>query len=264
MFDLAYVGSKSDDLLRQVQINAVPRGATFAAANQDPTRAASTVPGSTALPTDLLRPFPGYGAIRMWDYSGYSNYHALQTGINRRYDDGFMFSFFYVWSKALGINNDDFAPGLPNQTDEEVRRLDYSYVNTDRPHNFVINFDLRAAVHEGAGHGRLRRSSAAGSCPGVYRWTSGRPQGVGYSIPNINNSNLTGSADGNPGARIVLTCDPGQGYGWTRTRSSTRRASRPPQPGSDGAESARFFMRQPPINNLDASHVEDLPVVRRT
>ena len=29
---------------------------------------------------DLLRPFPGYGNIRMWDYSGYSNYHALQTG----------------------------------------------------------------------------------------------------------------------------------------------------------------------------------------
>ena len=114
MFDLAYVGSKSDDLLRQVQINAVPRGATFAAANQDPTRAASTVPGATALPTDLLRPYPGYGGIRMWDYSGYSNYHALQTGITRRYDDGFMFSFFYVWSKALGINNDDFTAGLPN------------------------------------------------------------------------------------------------------------------------------------------------------
>ena len=27
----------------------------------------------------------------------------------------------------------------------------------------------------------------------------------------------------------------------------------PPQPGSDGAESARFFVRTPPINNLDLS-----------
>ena len=27
----------------------------------------------------------------------------------------------------------------------------------------------------------------------------------------------------------------------------------PPQPGSDGAESARFFVRAPPINNLDLS-----------
>ncbi len=39
MYDLAYVGSKSEDLLRQVQINAVPRGATFLPQNQDPTRA---------------------------------------------------------------------------------------------------------------------------------------------------------------------------------------------------------------------------------
>ena len=94
---------------------------------------------------------------------------------------------------------------------------------------------------------------------GVYRWTSGRPQGVGFSIPNINNSNLTGSADGNPGARIVLTCDPGVGL-WraTRTRSSTPACFAPPQPGSDGAESARFFLRQPPINNLDALALEGL------
>ena len=252
MFDLAYVGSKSDDLLRQVQLNAVPRGATFAAANQDPTRAASTVPGSTALPTDLLRPFPGYGAIRMWEYSGYSNYHAMQTGITRRYDDGLMFSFFYVWSKALGINNDDFAAGLPNQTDEEVRRLDYSYVNTDRPHNFVFNaiYELPFMKEQDTVASKIL---GGWQLSGVYRWTSGRPQGVGYSIPNINNSNLTGSADGNPGARIVLTCDPGQGYGSDPYAQFNTSCFAPPQPGSDGAESARFFMRQPPINNLDAS-----------
>ena len=45
----------------------------------------------------------------MWDYSGYANYHALQTSVTRRFDGGFMFSGFYVWSKALGINSTDFA-----------------------------------------------------------------------------------------------------------------------------------------------------------
>ena len=252
MFDLAYVGSKSDDLLRQVQINAVPRGATFLAANQDPTRAAGTVPGATALPTDLLRPYPGYGAIRMWEYSGYSNYHAMQTGINRRFDRGLMFSFFYVWSKALGISNDDFAAGLPNQTDEEVRRLDYSYVNTDRPHNFVTNFIYQLPFLKDSDT-VLGRIAGDWQVSGVYRWTSGRPQGVGYSIPNINNSNLTGSSDGNPGARIVLTCDPGQGWGIDPYAQFDTSCFAPPQPGSDGAESARFFLRQPPINNLDLS-----------
>jgi hypothetical protein len=252
MYDLSYVGSKSDHLLRQVQINAVPRGATFLPQNQDPTRAPAAQLGSSALPTDLLRPYPGYGGIRMWDYSGYSNYHALQTGITRRYDKGMMFSFFYVWSKALGINNDDFTPGLPNSTDAEIRRLDYSYLASDRPHNFVFNAIYQLPFLKDQ-ESVLAKVAGGWQLSGVYRWTSGRPQGVGFSIPGIGNTNLTGSADGNPGARIVLTCDPGAGYGSDPNQQFNVGCFAPPQPGSDGAESARFFMRQPPINNLDAS-----------
>ena len=252
MYDLAYVGSKSDDLLRQVQINAVPRGATFLAQNQDPTRAPSTTPGASALSQDLLRPYPGYGGIRMWEYSGYSNYHSLQTGINRRFDGGMMFSFFYVWSKALGINNDDFSAGLPNATDEEIRRLDYSYVNTDRPHNFVASFIYQLPFLK---DGDSLVSSILGDwqVSGIYRWTSGRPRNVGFNIPGIGAANLTGSADGNPNARIVLTCDPGSGYSDDPYAQFNTSCFAPPQPGSDGAESARFFMRDPPINNVDLS-----------
>jgi hypothetical protein len=252
MFDLAYVGSKSDDLLRQVQINAVPRGATFLPENQDPTRAPAAQLGSSALPTDLLRPYPGYGGIRMWGYDGYSNYHSMQTGINRRFDDGFMFSFFYVWSKALGIANDDFSAGLPNATEDEIRRLDYSYLSTDRPHNFVFNFIYQLPFLKDS-DSVLGRIAGDWQVSGIYRWTSGRPQGVGFSIPGIGASNLTGSADGNPNARIVLTCDPGVGYGSDEYRQFNTSCFAPPQPGSDGAESARFFLRQPPINNLDLS-----------
>src|SRR4029453_8330460 len=218
---------------------------TFLAQNQDPTRAASTVPGATALPTDLLRPYPGYGAIRMWDNSGYSNYHSLQTGINRRFDKGFMFSFFYVWAKALGISNDAFAAGVPNQTDAEIRRLDYSYVNTDRPHNFVTNFIYQLPFLKNS-TSVMGKIAGDWQLSGVSRWTSGRPQGVGFSIPNIGSSNLTGSSDGNPGARIVLLCDPGAGYGSDPYKQFNTSCFAPPQPGSDGAESARFFLRQPP------------------
>ncbi len=249
MFDLAYVGSKSENLLRQSQINALPFGATFAPQNQDPTRVGtSTVPGATALPNDLLRPYPGYGGIRMWDYSGYSNYHSLQTGINRRYDNGFMFSFFYVWSKALGISNDDFSAGVPNQTDEQIRRLDYSYMGTDRPHNFVMNFVYQTPEVTQNWSGLLINNWQVS---GVYRWTSGRPYGVGYNIPGIGSINLTGTDT--PGARIVLTCDPGSGSGGDPYRQFNTSCFAPPQPGSDGAESARFFLNAPPINNLDMS-----------
>ena len=249
MFDLAYVGNTSDNLLRQAQINAPALGATFQAANQDPTRAASATPGASALPTDLLRPYPGYGAIRMWDYSGYGNYHSLQTGINRRYENGLMFSFFYVWSKALAINSTDGSAGAPNLSEEETRRLDYSLTDYDRPHNFVTNFVYQTPeVSQSKVIGLLTNNWQVS---GVYRWTSGRPYTVGFSIPGIGNANLTGTTD--PGARIALTCDPGNGYSGDPYVQFNTSCFAPPQPGSDGAESARFFVHAPPINNLDLS-----------
>ena len=115
VLDLAYVGSSSKDLLQQRQINAVPWGAKFLPENQDPTRAPSTVPGATALADDFLRPYQGYGTIRLWEYGAFSNYHALQASLNRRFDNGLMFSVFYVWSKALGTTDDDFGLGAPER-----------------------------------------------------------------------------------------------------------------------------------------------------
>ena len=158
-----------------MQINAVPFGATFQPQNQDPTRAAERArSGSSALPNDFLRPYPGYGDIRMWDYSGYANYNALQTSVTRRFDKGFMFSGFWVWSKALGINNDDFAAGVPNL--DRRRRpdaLDYSLLDYDRTHNFVLN-----AIYQTPTVTTARRSASLVNdwqISGVYRWTSGRP-----------------------------------------------------------------------------------------
>jgi hypothetical protein len=248
-FDLAYVGSKSEDLLRQVQINALAVGADFLPQNQDPTRAANSLPGANALPTDLLRPYQGYGGIRMWDYSGYGNYHSLQTGVNRRFDSGLMFSFFYVWSKALTINDNDFASGAPNVSDAEVRRLDYSLANYDRPHNFVTNFIYQVP---NKANGPLGLAINDWQISGVYRWTSGLPYSVGYSIPGVGNANLTGN-DGFPAARIVLTCDPGPGYSGDVYKQLDTACVAPPQPGSIGGESSRYFARYAPINNLDLS-----------
>jgi hypothetical protein len=74
---------------------------------------------------------------------------------------------------------------------------------------------------------------------------------VGYNIPGIGSINLTGTD--NPGARIVLTCDPGRGWSSDPYVQFNTSCFAPPQPGSDGAESARFFVRAPPINNLDFS-----------
>jgi hypothetical protein len=259
ILDLAYVGSKSSDLLRQVQINAVPFGATFQPQNQDPTRPAAAQLGSSALPNDFLRPYKGYGGIRMWDYSGYGNYNALQTSVTRRFDRGFMISGFWVWSKALGINSTDFSAGVPNQTKEQTKHLDYSLLDYDRTHNFTINSIYQMpSVTQSKALGLLVNDW---QISGVYRWTSGRPYTVGFSIPGINAANLTGT-DGNPNARIVVTCNPGGGYSSDPYVQLNTSCFAPPKPGSQGDESSRFFVRAPPLNNLDLSLSKKFAVVK--
>ena len=258
IFDLAYVGSKSTDLLRRWQENAVPLGAKFLPENQDPTRAASATPGANALPDDLLRPFQGYGNIQMWDYSSEGNYHALQAGVNRRFDNGVMFSAFYVRSKALTLeHNNDFAQGgppacqcgPPNFTTEQIRALDYSFASYDRPNNFVTNFIYQMPKFSSGSLGVLTNDWQVS---GIYRYSSGVPYSIGYSIPGIGAANLTGN-NGQPSARIVLTGDPGTGSTSDPYKMINTAAFAPPKPGSDGNESARYFLHGPDVNNIDLS-----------
>jgi hypothetical protein len=205
-----------------------------------------------------MRPYQGYAGIRMWDYSGYSNYHSLQAGINRRFDNGFMFSAFYVWSKVLTIANDDFTAGRPNVSDEEVKRVDYSYAAQDRPQNFVLNFVYQTPK---VASGVLGVLANDWQLSGIYRWTSGRPYAIGYSIPGVNNTNLTGTPDF--GARVVVTCDPGHGSSSDPYKQINTSCFAPPQPGSKADESARFFLWSPPIANLDMSVSKVFPVGKR-
>ena len=168
-----------------------------------------------------------------------------------------MFSAFYVWSKVLTINNDDGTAGIPNVSEDETRRVDYSYADYDRPHNFVVNFIYQTPK---VASGVLGVIVNDWQVSGIYRWTSGRPYAVNYSIPGIGAANLIGN-DGNPNARIVLTrCDPGGGSSndpYRQINTScfgprSRAATAPSRPASS--------CTRRPINNLDLSFSKAFPI----
>jgi hypothetical protein len=257
VLDIAYVGSSSKNLIEQEQINALPLGTLFKAENQDPTRTPSSTPGATAYTTDLLRPYRGYGGIRWWAAKGYSNYHALQTSVTRRFENGLMFSVFYVWSKTLGVGNTDWSARIPYSTDEENKRVNYSYTDYDRPHNFVINAIYQTPKVAGGVLGALANNW---QLSGVYRWNSGRPYAINWSVPGIGSNNLTGGTDVT--SRVVVTCDPGKGSSGDPYRQIDTSCFAPPQVGSKGDESARFFLHAPPINNLDLSISKTFPIAK--
>jgi len=259
IIDIAWVGSSSKNLLRKSNINAPALGATFLPQNQDPTLPASSN-GSSALPTDFLRPYQGYSDINLYDYSGFSNYQSLQTSVQRRFDNGFMFTLFYVWSKALTTNTSDYtsdavAGGIVGNQDT-IRKYDYSYSNWDRPQNFVANFIYQTPkVTESA----LKWLVNDWQISGVYRLSSGQPYAITYSIPGVGNANLSGTS--NPAARIALTCDPGSGHSSDPYKQIANTSCfAPPQQGSDGLESSRRFVHGPAINNLDLSISKIIPI----
>jgi hypothetical protein len=249
--DISHVGSESRNLVQQRQINALPYGTTFLASSQDPTRgtcagclAPSTLPGGNALPTDFLRPYQGYGGIRLWEFAAYSNYRALQTTINRRFSKGLMVTASYVYSKAKGIVNDDYGAA---RIDGKDREANYGILAIDRPHNFVVGFVYQTPP---IAHGALAYLTNDWQISGNYRWMTGNPYTIGYSISGVGSANITGS---DQGARIVKNGDPGSGWSSDPYKQFTTAVFGPPQTGSIGMESPRYFVYGPPINNLDLS-----------
>ena len=257
--DIAYVGSESRNLLQQRQINALPYGTAYLASSQDPTRgqacsgcsSLSPIPGANALPTDLLRPYQGYGAIRMWEFSAYSNYKALQNTITRRFSNGLMFTFNYTRSSAQGIASDDWGGA---RIDGRDREANYGPLSIDRPNQFVSSFVYQTpAVTDGG----WRYLTNDWQISGDYRWATGAPYAVGYNISGIGATNLTGS---DQGARIIIVGDTGKGYSSNPYQMFNTSAFMAPGPGSNGLESPRVYMVNPPINNLDLSLSKSLPM----
>ncbi len=157
---------------------------------------------------------------------------------------------FYVWSKTLGINNDDFTPGVPNLSEAETRRLDYSYIASDRPHNFVVNFVYQTP---NVASGALGVLANDWQVSGLYRWTSGRPYNIAFNIPGIGAANLTGHRR-QPRTRASCSRAIRAAAGAAiRIGRSTRRASRRRSPAATVPNRRASSCTRPPINNIDLS-----------
>ena len=164
---VAYVGNHGYNRLgafqggQTVNLNAVDFGAAYLSQNQDPTKAASAVPGANALTTNLLRPYRGLGIVAQQATQFWDTYQSLQFSLNRRYRDGFAFGVNYVrgltfkGNTGLQLRLQHAADGTLSVRADQA---DYEALNE--------NLDLQAEHHqgqrpvgpaEGSGHGQRRR-----------------------------------------------------------------------------------------------------------
>jgi outer membrane receptor protein involved in Fe transport len=151
VIDVSYVGSKSRNLARRINLNTPAFGAAFKPSGQDPTRYANGVipttepglpsiysaaglafSGSTVLPTDFLRPYQGYSDITYYYFDADADYNSLQVSAQRRFVKGITFGIAYTLSKTLTTVSDDST-----YTRIVDPHDDYALANFDRTHFFV-------------------------------------------------------------------------------------------------------------------------------
>jgi hypothetical protein len=273
--DVSYVGSHGYNLVnpfnQAIDINSVPMGAAFLPENQDPTRAASATPGASALTTDLMRPYRGFGPINMQWGRFWNDFHSIQTSFNRRFANGVGFGLNYTLTLHQAGTNDLNAQDsvrLIHNADgtfsddptwaQAEKLLDN---NGLRRHVVKGNFvwDLPNLPTPSAGLKVVGAVLNDWQLSGILTAGSGAPYTIGYSYQNGgSNVNLTGSP--NYAARIRILGDTGSGCSDNQYSQFTTSAFAGPLPGSNGLESGRNYMVGCPDHTLDLAVQRNIPV----
>ena len=164
MVDVTYVGRRGRNLQRERNINQLPAG---------------TLQANPGVNIAALRPYRGYGAIRLTENAGRSRYNSLQISADRRYLNGLKIGFAYTLGKSedngsdkrnvvWNTYDDSFYWGPSNFDRRHVLNVYYIY---DLP--FWKDQDTRSRMRWVDGRCRARRSSApARRSPSCARTTS--------------------------------------------------------------------------------------------
>jgi hypothetical protein len=255
--DVEYVGQHSYNTLEGVNINAVDFGAAYQSANQDATLAASATPGATAVVSDLMRTFRGYGTITQQLSRGWRTFHSVQLSYNRRFTHGLAFGFndtivlYDHQSTAARLqHNADGSYALRADQADADRLLGTGIANTHiLKGNFVWDLpDIHATSGALRAIGKLANDWQVS---GVWTGATGTAYTVGFSYQSggTNNVNLTGSPD--YAARVRVVGDPGKGCSGNPLSQFSVGAFAAPLFSSVGLESGDSYLRGCFTSTLD-------------
>jgi hypothetical protein len=256
--DTSYVGQHQFNVLQQLNLNAVDLGAAFLEQNRDPTLAASSTPGATAVATDQMRAIRGYNSITQTTGWLSRTYHSIQLSVQRRFRNGVSFGF----NDIIGLyDRQNVAPRLQHAADGSFTvRDDQAEANkllgNNRPQTHIMkaNFiwDLPDLKSSGAALRALGLIANDWQLAGIWTAATGDAYSVGYSYQNGgSNVNLTGSPD--YAGRIRIVGDPGNGCSSDAYRQLNAAAFQGPLVGSTGLDSGTGYVRGCFSSALDLS-----------
>jgi len=179
VLDMAYLGNKGTSLISgsQKNINQPPPG-----------------PG----PVASRRPYPNFASISVFESDGDSDYHALRTGLQRRFRGGLSLNVSHVWSHMIDTTGTSFlAEGTSNaKRDVHNRAAERGNSIFDARHRLVVSYVLELPFSG--------RFTSGWQLSGVTTFQTGTPVDAGMSFDNAN----TGSTGDN---RPDLVGDPNTG-----------------------------------------------------
>jgi Carboxypeptidase regulatory-like domain len=256
--DAAYVGNAARDQLITRQINGQPYGYAYQTSSLDPTN----LSGGKAqpLPNDLLRPYRGYGSIGQREFTGYSDYHALQFSVNRRRSsDGLSLGASYTYQMV-----NKTLEGIEPFGDSRARFYrDTTGANGRRPHALTINYAYEVPNLSNVWNNVVAKAVFDNwQISGITSILSGNKQGFGYTYANVPTGTLsgTGSIDG-VGSRVDIVCDPNlPGGERTFDRQFRTECIAPPSDSLRLGNSLGDEYLGPGFMNWDISFFKNVPV----
>jgi hypothetical protein len=232
-----------------LDLNSPDIGTAYLPQYQDPTLAASAIPGASALPENMLRPYRGLGSIVSTWPRFYNRYDSIQLSYNRRYRNGWQGGLNYTWGIRNKGNtqsplhlqhNADGTIGLRS----EQERVDEIMSNVGIQDQVIKGHFVWDLPNIDRTHGAwhvIRALANDWQISGIFTGATGTPYDAVFSYQaNGGNVNLTGSNSYQ--ARIRLVGDPGSGCSSNQYAQFNVAAYAGPAYNSIGDESGRNLL----------------------
>ena len=267
-FEVNYIGTKSTHLLDRhniAQPTDIPAASLSFCQEQDVTT--GTYINATANPCARIyrNPYPNFnGTYINSDFSGYSNYNALNIKFEHRTHD-LAATAIYTWAKSLDDKSAAAGVGATGSgyqgfMDNSRPQLDYGPSDFDVNHRFVASYVYQLPIGRGKKFAPTINRAAdlaigGWQLSGITTFQTGFPFGIGGSDPLGLDDSGGNRANYVPGCKI-------HGNLTEPFQRLNPACFTNPALGTYG-DTGRNFLRQPGINNWDASIGKDFHFTER-
>jgi len=264
--DVAYTGQHSWNTPQAVNINAVDFDSAFLPQNQDSTLAPSATPGASALVTDLMRGYLGYGSITRRMSTLWRTFHGINVSFQRRFTSGLAFGFIdtitlydHQNSNARLQHAADGTFSYRADQEEADALFQTDPVRHTMKGNFIWDLpDVKASASTMRVIGALVNDW---QLSGIWTASTAAPYQIGFSYQSGgSNVNLTGSPD--YAARVRVVGDPGSGCSDDIYRQFNAAAFQGPLVRSLGLESGNNYVKGCFQSVLDLSIARNIRLTR--